>query len=84
MWRGAFYERVDRYLESCLVSIYEVADDVSGARVLAGLGGAGLYIGVMTLLSVNTTKRERPMYLGMTGLTWGLGTVLGPVRKPSV
>lgn len=50
-----------------------------GGRVLAGLGGSGVYIGVMTLLSVNTTEHERPMYLGLTGLTWGLGTVLGPV-----
>lgn len=33
----------------------------------------------MTLLSVNTTEHERPMYIGLTGLTWGAGTVLGPV-----
>jgi MFS family permease len=33
----------------------------------------------MTLLSVNTTVRERPIYLGLTGLAWGLGTVLGPI-----
>ena len=33
----------------------------------------------MTLLAVNTTEHERPVYVGMTGLTWGLGTVLGPV-----
>lgn len=52
-----------------------------GGRVLAGLGGAGLYIGVMTLLSVNTTEHERPVYIGMTGMTWGLGTVLGPVSQ---
>ena len=37
------------------------------------------YVGVMTLLSVNTTEHERPVYIGMTGVTWGLGTVLGPV-----
>lgn len=37
------------------------------------------YIGVLTLLSVNTTEHERPTYLGMTGISWGLGTVLGPV-----
>lgn len=33
----------------------------------------------MTLLSVNTTEHERPVYIGLTGLTWGLGTVLGPI-----
>lgn len=34
-------------------------------RVLAGLGGNGMYIGVLTLLSVNTSDRERPGYIGM-------------------
>lgn len=41
------------------------------------------YIGVLTLLSVNTTPHERPAYIGLTGLTWGLGTVLGPVSPDS-
>ncbi|OGM50872.1 MFS drug efflux transporter [Aspergillus bombycis] len=48
-------------------------------RVFAGVGGNGIYIGVLTLLSLNTTTRERPQYLALTGLVWGLGTVLGPV-----
>lgn len=34
-------------------------------RVLAGAGGNGMYVGVVTLLSVNTTEKERPMYLGL-------------------
>jgi MFS family permease len=33
----------------------------------------------MTLLAATTTIHERPMYVGGTGLTWGLGTVLGPI-----
>jgi MFS family permease len=32
-------------------------------RVLAGIGGNGMYLGVQTLLSVNTTPKERPGYL---------------------
>ena len=40
---------------------------------------AGMYCGVLTLLSVNTTEKERPTYIGLTGVTWGLGTVLGPI-----
>jgi MFS family permease len=39
----------------------------------------GMYVGVITLLATTTTIHERPMYIGGTGLTWGLGTVLGPV-----
>ncbi|KAH8886155.1 MFS general substrate transporter [Thozetella sp. PMI_491] len=48
-------------------------------RVLAGFGGNGMYLGVMTLLSVLTTDRERPGYLSFVGLLWGIGTILGPV-----
>ncbi|KAF2138174.1 uncharacterized protein K452DRAFT_277993 [Aplosporella prunicola CBS 121167] len=48
-------------------------------RVFAGAGGIGLYIGVMILLSTNTTEQERPAYLSLVGLVWGFGTVLGPV-----
>ncbi|KAI4157766.1 MAG: hypothetical protein L6R39_000597 [Caloplaca ligustica] len=48
-------------------------------RVFAGAGGIGMYIGVLTLLSVNTSDQERPAYLSLIGLIWGLGTVLGPV-----
>nr|XP_036575252.1 MFS drug efflux transporter [Colletotrichum truncatum]KAF6781796.1 MFS drug efflux transporter [Colletotrichum truncatum] len=48
-------------------------------RVLAGVGGNGMYLGVMTLLSVMTTDKERPGYLSFVGLVWGIGTVLGPV-----
>jgi hypothetical protein len=42
-------------------------------RVLCGVSGSGMYVGVMTLLSVTTTIQERPMYVGSTGLMWGIG-----------
>lgn len=71
------------------VLTFEVGSAVCGAaptinalivgRAICGLGGAGMYCGVMTLLSVTTTEHERPTYIGMTGLTWGAGTVLGPI-----
>ncbi|RFU31810.1 hypothetical protein B7463_g4518, partial [Scytalidium lignicola] len=48
-------------------------------RALAGLGGSGTYIGILTLLSITTTEKEHPIYMSLTGLTWGLGTVLGPI-----
>jgi MFS family permease len=71
------------------VIIFELGSALCGAatsmnmlivgRAVCGLGGSGMYIGVMTLLSVTTTVAERPMYIGLTGLMWGTGTVLGPV-----
>ena len=33
----------------------------------------------MTLIAYTTTMKERATYVGLTGLTWGAGTVLGPV-----
>ncbi|KAB5560109.1 major facilitator superfamily domain-containing protein, partial [Coniochaeta sp. 2T2.1] len=48
-------------------------------RALAGIGGCGMYMGLLTLLSVTTTNAERPKYLSLTGFIWGIGTVLGPV-----
>ena len=67
------------------VFLFEAGSAICGAsntmnvlifgRALCGFGGVGMYCGVMTLLSVTTTEHERPMYIGLTGLTWGLGTV---------
>ncbi|TEY29568.1 hypothetical protein BOTCAL_0941g00020 [Botryotinia calthae] len=48
-------------------------------RALCGIGGAGLYVGCMTLIAFTTTISERPLYISATGLTWGIGIVLGPV-----
>ncbi|KAL8982097.1 MAG: hypothetical protein Q9205_003290 [Flavoplaca limonia] len=48
-------------------------------RAIAGVGGCGMYVGCLTYLSVTTTMQERPVYMGSTGLVWGVGTVLGPV-----
>jgi len=33
----------------------------------------------LTYLSTFTTLEERPIYLALTGVTWGLGAILGPV-----
>lgn len=48
-------------------------------RAIAGFGGAGMYVGCLTLLSLTTSLRERPNYMAFTGFTWGSGTVLGPI-----
>ncbi|KAJ4341110.1 hypothetical protein N0V95_007330 [Ascochyta clinopodiicola] len=48
-------------------------------RAIAGIGGTGMYMGLLTILSVNTSDVERPRYLSLTGFWWGIGTVLGPV-----
>lgn len=67
------------------VIIFEAGSALCGAaptiavliigRALCGVGGAGIYLGALNLLSVLTTEAERPVYLSFIGLTWGLGTV---------
>ncbi|PSN59368.1 putative efflux pump antibiotic resistance protein [Corynespora cassiicola Philippines] len=48
-------------------------------RVWAGIGGAGMYLGVLNLVTVSTSLHERPLYMSLNGLVWGVGCVLGPV-----
>ncbi|KAF3941837.1 hypothetical protein ABW19_dt0210279 [Dactylella cylindrospora] len=54
-------------------------DSLIVGRVIAGAGGQGMYLGLLNFLASLTTIRERPVYNGLVGLVWGLGTVLGPV-----
>jgi MFS family permease len=44
-------------------------------RAICGVGGAGIYMGALNLISAFTTEAERPLYLSFIGLTWGAGTV---------
>lgn len=64
---------------SALCGAANIMDALIFGRVIAGLGGSGLYLGVLTILSSITTPQERPLYVASTGLTWGFGSVLGPV-----
>lgn len=84
--RGKIYAQFDaKILYLISIFLFEAGSAICGAanimnvlifgRALCGLGGVGVYCGVMTLLSVTTTQHERPVYIGFTGLTWGLGTV---------
>ncbi|PLN86962.1 MFS drug efflux transporter [Aspergillus taichungensis] len=78
-----------KWLYFACVGLFEVGSAVCGAapsmnalivgRAICGWGGAGMYTGSMALLSLTTTEEERPFYLGLPGLTWGAGTVLGPI-----
>jgi MFS family permease len=69
--------------------LFEVGSAICGAapnmdaiivgRVIAGVGGAGVYVGGLTYISVLTTPNERPIYLAILMSVWGFGNVLGPV-----
>ncbi|KAL7937736.1 major facilitator superfamily domain-containing protein [Trichoderma chlorosporum] len=78
-----------KWLYFASVAVFEMGSAICGSspnmnalivgRVIAGAGGAGLYLGGLNILSSLTTERERPMYMSGTGVSWGLGTILGPV-----
>ncbi|KAL4954299.1 major facilitator superfamily domain-containing protein [Aspergillus filifer] len=48
-------------------------------RVIAGVGGTGIYLGGLNTISALAAPKERGTYLAGTGFVWGLGAVLGPV-----
>ena len=67
------------------VILFEVGSAICGGaptmnalivgRAICGVGGMGLYLGTMNMMSNLTSEAERPVYLSFVGLTWGLGTV---------
>lgn len=71
------------------ILLFELGSAVCGAapnlsaliigRVIAGVGGSGMYSGTLTYVSVSTTMHERPAYLAGSTVVWGIGSVLGPV-----
>jgi MFS family permease len=89
VWGKVFGQFHTKWTYILCVTLFEVGSAVCGSapsmnalivgRAICGVGGAGMYVGVMTMLAATTTMHERPMYVGGTGLTWGLGTVLGPI-----
>jgi MFS family permease len=48
-------------------------------RVIAGSGGAGLFIGALNYFSAMTSASERGLYISLISLCWGAGAVLGPI-----
>lgn len=48
-------------------------------RAIAGVGGAGLAVGVYTILAFAAPPDKRPQLLGFTGATYGIAAVLGPL-----
>ncbi|KAI0383337.1 putative efflux pump antibiotic resistance protein [Hypomontagnella monticulosa] len=79
----------NKVLYLAAILIFEVGSVVIGSaqnigavvvgRVIAGLGGSGIYVGTMNILSAMTVPAERNQYLTFVGMAWSLGTILGPV-----
>ena len=68
-------------LHVCCVTMFAIGSAICSAapnmnalivgRVIAGVGGAGMYLGNLNLISINTSMRERSVYMGGVGIVWG-------------
>lgn len=48
-------------------------------RAIAGLGAAGVTVGVFTIVGFAAAPEKRPQLVGITGATYGSAAVLGPL-----
>ncbi|EED20035.1 efflux pump antibiotic resistance protein, putative [Talaromyces stipitatus ATCC 10500] len=87
---GQMYSQFNlKYLYIISIVLFQIGSALCGAapnmnvlivgRAICGVGGAGSYVGVMTLISVLTTDQERSAYLSIPSITWGTAMVLGPI-----
>ncbi|KAH7092163.1 putative efflux pump antibiotic resistance protein [Paraphoma chrysanthemicola] len=71
------------------IILFEAASALCGAaptldaliigRAIAGIGGTGIFLGILNYFSLCTTEQERGRYISGIGVVWGSGAVLGPV-----
>ncbi|KAK4861978.1 hypothetical protein LT330_003116 [Penicillium expansum] len=78
-----------KYVYLFNIALFEIGSAVCGAapnmtalvvgRVIAGVGGSGMYSGTLSFVAVLTSLKERPIYMAGSTVIWGIGSVLGPV-----
>jgi MFS family permease len=71
------------------VVLFEVGSVICGAaptmsalivgRVIAGVGGTGIYLGSLNHFLAMVTSEKRSFYMALIGSCWGVGAILGPV-----
>ncbi|KUJ22449.1 putative efflux pump antibiotic resistance protein [Mollisia scopiformis] len=87
---AALYDNFDlKILFISSILLFEVGSVVCGAapsmdslivgRMIAGVGGTGIFLGTLNYFSLCTSEKERGRYISGIGVVWGTGAVLGPV-----
>ncbi|KAL6903321.1 major facilitator superfamily domain-containing protein [Trichoderma evansii] len=87
---GTAYTRFNnKWMYIASLVLFELGSTVCGAapnmdaiilgRVIAGAGGAGLFLGCLNYFSAMTIPSERGLYISLIGLCWGGSAVLGPI-----
>lgn len=83
-----------KYVYLFNIALFEIGSAVCGAapnmtalvvgRVIAGVGGSGMYSGTLSFVAMLTSLKERPIYMAGSTVIWGIGSVLGPVVGLSI
>jgi MFS family permease len=87
---GRLYELYNiKWLMNASIFTFEVGSALCGAapsmnalivgRVIAGLGGSGMYIGALNFVSALGSQQKLLLYNALIGACWGTGAILGPV-----
>lgn len=66
-------------LGSLICGVAPSANALIVGRALAGLGGAGLATGVLTIIAFSAPPEMRPMLIGINGSMYGIASVCGPL-----
>ena len=78
LWGKILFKFNTKWTYIISVAMFEIGSAVCGSvpnmdalivgRVFCGIGGPGLYCGLITPLAVITTLQEQPMYVASTGM----------------
>nr|CRX79083.1 hypothetical protein ls5930a1_00125 [Leucosporidium scottii] len=78
-----------KYVLLSAITIFEVGSAICGScndvnvlifgRALSGVGAAGIFIAMITILGQVTRLEDRPKLFGMFGAVFGLSSVIGPL-----
>ncbi|KAI9819043.1 MAG: MFS sugar transporter [Thelocarpon impressellum] len=66
-------------LGSLICGVAPTSDALIVGRAIAGLGCAGIFSGALIIVAYSVPLRQRPVYTGIIGATYGLASVAGPL-----